>query len=65
MADFIVNLKQINGASNDTLIIKKVKSAVEVQNVTTANVAQTVQYASEADRISNKTIEQRLTALGY
>ena len=57
-----INLKQVNGASNDTLIIKKVKTANEVQSATTAQVAKVVQYASSD--YSKGTIDQRLSALG-
>jgi len=58
----IINLKQINGPSNDTLIIKKVKAANEVQSATNAQVAKVVQYASTD--YSKGTIDQRLNALG-
>ena len=65
MAEKTINLKQVNGAGNDTLIIKKVKQADFATNVINAQNAQIVQYASEQDRINNITIEQRLTELGF
>ena len=65
MAEKTINLKQVNGAGSDTLIVKKVKQVELATNVTNAQNAQIVQYASEQDRISNITIEQRLTDLGF
>ena len=65
MAEKTINLKQVNGAGNDTLIIKKVKQADFATNAINAQNAQIVQYASEQDRINNITIEQRLTELGF
>ena len=65
MAKKTINLKQINGTGDDTLIVKKVKQVEFATNATNAQNTQIVQYASEQDRINNITLEQRLTRLEF